>query len=72
MSQATFDSYVLAVQQLEERQQQLDVQLAAFGAEEPYREPVAWLRCFKGIDTVTAVCLVACRGSSCGLPNPRF
>jgi len=59
MSQATFDSYVLAVQQLEERQQQLDVQLAAFGAEEPYREPAAWLRCFKGIDTVTAVCLVA-------------
>jgi len=59
MSQATFDSYLLAVQQLEERQQQLDTQLASFGAEEPYREPVAWLRCFKGIDTVTAVCLVA-------------
>ncbi len=59
LSQATFDSYLLAVQQLEERQQQLDAQLATFGAEEPYREPVAWLRCFKGIDTVTAVCLVA-------------
>lgn len=59
MSQATFDSYFLAVQQLEERQRQLDVQLAAFGAQEPYREPVAALRCFKGIDTVTAVALVA-------------
>ena len=59
ISQATFDSYMLAVRQLEERQQQLDVQLGVFGAEEPYREPVAWLRCFKGIDTVTAVCLVA-------------
>ena len=59
MSQATFDSYFLAVQQLEERQRQLDARLAEFGGQEPYREPVAWLRCFKGIDTVTAVCLVA-------------
>jgi len=59
MSQATFDSYFLAVQQLEERQCQLDAELAKFGAQEPYREPVAALRCFKGIDTVTAVCLVA-------------
>jgi transposase len=49
----------LAVQQLEERQHQLDQRLAEFGAQEPYRERVAALRCFKGIDTVTAVCLVA-------------
>lgn len=59
MSRATFDSYFLAVQQLEERQLRLDQQLAEFGAQDPYREPVAALRCFKGIDTVTAVCLVA-------------
>ena len=59
MSQATFDSYMLAVQQLEERLRQLDAQLEEYGGREPYREPVSWLRCFKGIDTVTAVCLVA-------------
>ncbi len=59
MSQATFDSYLLAVQQLEERQDRLDQQLAEFGGRDPYRQPVAWLRCFKGIDTVTAVCLIA-------------
>jgi transposase len=59
MSQATFDSYFLAVQQLEERQRQLDARLAEFGAQEPYRDRVAALRCFKGIDTVTAVALVA-------------
>jgi transposase len=59
MSQATFDSYMLAVRQLEERQEQLNLRLAEFGAQDPYREPVGWLRCFKGIDTVTAVCLVA-------------
>jgi transposase len=59
ISQTTFDSYLLAVRQLEERQQQLDEQLAHFGGQAPYREPVGWLRCFKGIDTVTAVCVVA-------------
>lgn len=59
MSQATFDSYFLAVQQFEERQHQMDERLAQFGGQEPYREKVAALRCFKGIDTVTAVCLVA-------------
>jgi transposase len=59
VSQATFDSYFLAVQQMEERQRQLDLRLTEFGGQEPHRQPVAWLRCFKGIDTVTAVCLVA-------------
>ena len=59
VSQATFDSYFLAVQQREERLRQLDARLTEFGAQAPYREPVAWLRCFRGIDTVTAVCLVA-------------
>jgi transposase len=59
VSQATFDSYVLSVRQLEERQHQLDARLAEFGGQDPYREPVGWLRCFKGIDTVTAVCLIA-------------
>jgi transposase len=59
ISQSTFDSYFLAVQQLDERLAQLDARLAQFGGQEPYREPVAWLRCFKGIDTVTAVCLIA-------------
>jgi transposase len=57
--QTTFDSYLLALEQLEERLIALDTQLAEFGGQEPYREPVAWLRCFRGIDTVTAVNLVA-------------
>ncbi|MFI4946477.1 MAG: IS110 family transposase [Burkholderiales bacterium] len=59
VSQSTFDSYFLAVQQLSERLAQLDARLAEYGGQDPYREPVAWLRCFKGIDTVTAVCLIA-------------
>ena len=26
---------------------------------DPYREPVGWLRCFRGIDTLTAILLLA-------------
>lgn len=58
-SQAVFESYLLAVDQLTERLQQLDRKVAEAAAEAPYREPVSWLRCFRGIDTLTAACLVA-------------
>ena len=60
-AQATFDHYLLTVDHLEERLRQVDAQLELFGGQEPYRQPVAWLRCFRGIDTVTAVSLVASR-----------
>jgi transposase len=56
---ATFDAYLLAVEQLEERRRTLEAHLDTFAAQEPYREPVAWLRCFRGIDTVTALTIVA-------------
>jgi len=58
-AQAIFDHYLLTVDHLDERLRQLDARLGVFGDQEPYREPVAWLRCFRGIDTVTAVSLVA-------------
>ena len=58
-SQAVFESYLLTVDQLAERRQQLDRTITEAAAQEPYRQPVAWLRCFRGIDTLTAACLVA-------------
>lgn len=58
-AQATFDSYLLAIDQLEERMNQLELRMHDFAAQEPYCEPVAWLRCFRGIDTITALSLVA-------------
>jgi transposase len=58
-AQAIFDHYLLTIDHLEERQRQVDAHLEVFGGLEPYRQPVAWLRCFRGIDTVTAVSLVA-------------
>ena len=38
---------------------ELDAQLVAVANADPYREPVGWLRCFRGIDTLTAVLLLA-------------
>lgn len=58
-SQAVFESYLLSMDQLSERLSRLDVELAEMALQEPYREPVAWLRCFRGIDTLTAVGIVA-------------
>lgn len=38
---------------------ELDAQLVAVANTEPYQEPVGWLRCFRGIDTLTAMLLLA-------------
>ena len=54
-----FEDYILAVEQQEARLAGLDEQLAAVAEGEPYRTPVAHLRCFRGIDTVTALSVVA-------------
>jgi transposase len=56
---AVFGDYLLAIEQLEERTRTLEGQLAEVAQQDPYREPVGWLRCFRGIDTVTAITLVA-------------
>jgi transposase len=57
--QAVFDDYLLAIEQVEERVKGLDEKIEAVAQKEPYREPVAWLRCFRGIDTVTAMTIVS-------------
>ena len=38
---------------------ELDTRLAEIAETEPYREPVGWLRCFRGIDTLTAILILA-------------
>jgi len=57
--QVTLEDYITAVEQMEERQRSLDRRLATLAEQDPYRAPVGWLRCFHGIDTVTAIALVA-------------
>ena len=54
-----FDDALLAIEQLEARVGELDVRVAALAAQAPYRTPVGWLRCFRGIDTLTALIVVA-------------
>lgn len=52
---AVVGDYMLALDQAEGRLKALDVRLGETAEIEPYREPVRWLRCFRGIDTLTAI-----------------
>jgi transposase len=53
------DDYLLAIDQLEARLTELDARLTEIAQTDPYREPVGWLRCFRGIDTLTAILILA-------------
>jgi len=52
-------SYLLTVEQEIEKLKSLDAELEKAAQGELFREPVAWLRCFRGVDTVTALTFVA-------------
>jgi transposase len=58
IEQTIFDDYMLAIDQAEHRLKALDTQLEQASKLPLYREPVAWLRCFRGIDTITAMTFV--------------
>ncbi len=53
------DDYLLAIDHLEARLGALDTRLAEVAETAPYREPVGSLRCFRGIDTLTAIMVLA-------------
>ena len=53
------EDYLLAIDQLEARLWELDRQLGEIAETAPYREPVGWLRCFRGIDTLTAILILS-------------
>src|SRR5204862_1435735 len=53
------DDYLLAMKHVEARLIELDTRLAEIAQTDPYREPVGWLRCFRGIDTLTAMLILA-------------
>ncbi len=54
-----FEDYLLALEQVDERIKTLESQLEVQAQREPYREPVAWLKCFRGFQLVTALGLIA-------------
>jgi transposase len=53
------EDYLLAVEQVSTRLATLEAQLGELAEQEPYRERVGWLRCFRGIDTITALSVLA-------------
>jgi transposase len=55
---AVVDDYLLAIDHTEARLLELDARLAEIAESEPYREPVGWLRCFRGIDTLAAMLIL--------------
>jgi transposase len=59
LEQAVFDDYLLNVEQREARRLALDHALEEIAARADYRERVGWLRCFRGIDTVSAITILA-------------
>ena len=63
--------YRCAVEQLLARVADLDREIAALAETAPYREPVGWLRCFRGIDTLAAMTLLAELGDFQRFPHPR-
>ena len=56
---STFGSYLRAVEHQEELLDDLESAIEAEASKDPYREPVGWLRCFRGFDTVNAMTVVA-------------
>lgn len=58
-SQATFADYVVSVDALVQRRSTLDRALEQLAPTSPWAETIARLRCFRGIDTLSAVGLCA-------------
>jgi len=54
-----FEIYYVELQHCIQRLDSLDKQLEELARRPEYRKPVALLRCFKGIDTLTAITLIA-------------
>ncbi len=52
---ATFDQYLYAVSELDERIRRCDAQIGQYADQDPWRGPVGRLRCFRGIDTLTGL-----------------
>jgi transposase len=67
----TYQEYRWTVEQLLARLADLDTAIAALAATDPYRQPVGWLRCFRGIDTLAAMILLAELGDLQRFPTPR-
>jgi len=57
-AQQVVDHYLLAIDQTEQRLDELENRLTEHAASAPYAQPVGWLRCLRGVDTVTAMIIL--------------
>jgi transposase len=57
--ETVFIEYRMAIELLVERIRALDKKLGEVAQSESYRERVGWLRCFRGIDTISAMTILA-------------
>jgi len=67
----TYQEYRFTVEQLVARRAALEQEILALAETEPYRERVGWLRCFRGIDTRSAMGLLTEVGGFPRFPQPR-
>jgi transposase len=58
-AQQVFDNYLLAMEQVEERLKRLEAHIEEAAGDEAYAEQVGWLCCFRGINTITAMTVLA-------------
>ena len=58
-TQQAFENYVLAIEQTEERLKELDAHIEEAAKDKSRAQQVGWLRCLRGIDTVTAMTILA-------------
>ena len=55
---AIFNGYLAEILHRKDRVAELTAAIAAMASEAPYAKPVGWLRCFRGIDVLTAMTIV--------------
>jgi transposase len=67
----TYQEYRWTVEQLLARRADLEREIAALAEREPYRRPVGWLRCFRGLDTLGALTLLVEIGDFQRFQTPR-
>jgi transposase len=57
--QAVMNNYLLAIEQVEERVKILESRLEELAQSDVYAQRVGWLRCLRGIDTVSAMIILS-------------
>lgn len=59
VAKTVFEAYLFALEQAGERLKRLDQEIAEVAAQPRYERPVSWLRCLRGVDTTTAMTVIA-------------